>query len=342
MNPEEREFFNRQIKIKGLGLAGQEKIKGTSILIVGLGGLGCQVFINLLSSGVGKLFLVDGDIVSRSNLSRQWIYTEKEVGRRKVEVAKEFGKGRNPWTEIQTYPSYLNTSLAKEVIPNVDLVIDCSDNFNSRYLINDSCVFFNKPFIYGGMDKDLFQWAILNWNQGPTYRCLFPEEPKNDFIKACNERGILSVNPSILGSIQARESIRVILEDEKGPNGRLNTLNLENWDFNAIELVRTEDYSDLRIKEDYGGVCSLLSTLEIGMEELDPSRAIIDVREEWESAENPINGAINIPLSELPVKGKELDKDKAYALYCDSGRRSLIGIKALEELGFENVQSLRI
>jgi sulfur-carrier protein adenylyltransferase/sulfurtransferase len=346
LNSEEKNFYSRQIKLDDIGEKGQEKLKSSRVLIVGAGGLGCSVLSQLTGCGVGNITLIDGDVISVSNLSRQPLYSHDDIGKQKVQVAKEFSLQRNPWLNLECHFDYLTPGLALSLFPEIDLVVDCTDNFPTRYLINDACVHFNIPFVYGGIDRDMIQWAVFNYHNGPTYRCLHPEEPLSSFIKSCDDRGVLGVTPAILGSIQARETLKVILGNKELEEFRFHLLNTLDWDHQAFKAKRKGEYKDQKIKSAYGGWCNTELVKEIEIESLvngksSTSDILIDVREPEEFKEFHLENAINIPLASLKKRIEEIGVDSRVILYCKTGQRSLTAGEILKELGLKNVFSLK-
>jgi len=346
LNKEEKKIYSRQIKLKDLGEKGQEKLKSSRVLIVGAGGLGCSVLSQLTGCGIGNITLVDGDKISISNLSRQPLYFQDDIGKQKVLVAKEVSLRRNPWLNLETIFAYLTPNLVKSFLSKIDLVVDCTDNFPTRYLINDACVHFNIPFVFGGIDRDMMQWAVFNYRNGPTYRCLHPDEPLSSFIKSCDDRGVLGVVPAILGSIQAREVVKVILGNEELEDFRFHILNTRDWEHKAYKAKRKSDYKELGIKTAYGGWCNTELVEELDYESISNGKSpkediLIDVREPAEFEEYHLENAINIPLGSLERRFEELPFESKIILYCKTGQRSLTGCEILKNLGLKNVFSLK-
>ncbi len=338
----EREYYSRQLRLSDFSESDQQKLNSTGVLVIGLGGLGSIAADLLAGVGVGNLVLVDGDRVSRSNLARQGLYTSDDIAKPKSELAKSRLEKRNPFISIESINSFFNPGLAKELVPSVDLVLDCSDNFPTRYLVNDACVEFEKPFVFGGIDRDLIQWAVFNYQSGPTYRCLHPDEPLASFIKSCNDRGVLSMTPALLGSIQARESLKVLLNDSSLDQFFFNILNTKSWDLQRFQASRTAEAEKARIRESYGGWCNSGGVKEVGIDSVEQLGAcLVDVRETSEYERFHLESSINFPLSTLAQNYQELPKNQALILYCQTGQRSITAAEMLQKNGFEQVYSLR-
>jgi molybdopterin/thiamine biosynthesis adenylyltransferase len=212
MNPKR---YIRQTILKGFGAEGQRKLANAKVLVVGAGGLGVPVLTYLNAMGVGTLGIVDADVVSISNLHRQVLFTEAMVGLLKVHAAAEQLQKQNPETKINAYPTFLDLSNALEIIGNYDLVVDATDNFPTRYLINDACVILNTPFVYGALHGFEGQVSVFNYENGPTYRCLFANMPMADAIPDCNENGVLGILPGIVGNLQALEVVKLFVVSAK-------------------------------------------------------------------------------------------------------------------------------
>ena len=339
---EEYSYFSRQLRLPGFGEKELHTLQSSSVLVIGLGGIGCTLSDQLVGMGVGHLGLVDGDRVSKSNLSRQPLYNSKDEGQLKVEVASTKLENRSPRITLELFPEYLTPGLAKSIFPKFDLVVDCSDNFPTRYLVNDACVEFEKPFIFGGIDRDLIQWAVFNYKNGPTYRCIHPDEPLSSFIRSCDDRGVLSSVPAILGTIQARETIKAILHDPILKEFQFNILDTRTWTIDSLKAKKIPNSSNQKIKEVYGGWCNSLLVEEIDLASaLDKKARLIDVREKHEYDAFHLDSAFHIPLGSLLERSSELNRQEFIVLYCKTGQRSLTGAEMLKKSGFENVLSLR-
>jgi adenylyltransferase/sulfurtransferase len=232
--------YDKQIALPEVGEAGQQKLAEAKVLVVGAGGLGCPALQYLAAAGIGTIGIVDGDVVNETNLHRQVLYTNSDVGKPKVEVAAERLKQLNPELEIQTYSEFLTASNAMDIVANYDLIVDATDNFAARYRINDVCVKLDKPVVYGAIHRFEGQVSVFNYKGGPTYRCLFPDKPAENQIPNCNETGVLGVLPGIIGTQQATEVLKIILGIGEVLSGKLMTLNLLTNFTRTFEFARND------------------------------------------------------------------------------------------------------
>lgn len=242
------ERYSRHISLSEVGLLGQIKISKAKVLVVGAGGLGSPLLLYLTAAGVGSIGIVDFDQVSINNLQRQVLFRESDVNRNKAEAAKEILFTHNSEIELKCYSVVLSVENAADLIENYDIVVDCTDNFRTRYLINDVCVKLNKPFVFAALYKFEGQLSVFNYNNGPTYRCLFPSPPKAGEVPNCEEAGVMGVLPGILGLYQANEVIKLILNLGDSLSGLLLSINLLTNQHNLISFKRNEAEVD-KIKE---------------------------------------------------------------------------------------------
>ena len=226
MIKEEKQRYNRHIIMPEIGMDGQLKLKKASVLVIGAGGLGCPVLQYLGAAGVGRIGIVDFDKVDASNLQRQILFGVADIGKFKAEVAKERLLANNPYITVETHVTKLDSSNALSIIGEYDIVVDGSDNFATRYLVNDACVILNKPLVFGAIYKFEGQLCVFNYQNGPSYRCLFPDQPSADSIPTCSQIGVVGVLPGIVGSMQANEVIKVILEKDDVLSGRFLTIDI--------------------------------------------------------------------------------------------------------------------
>ncbi len=321
--------YEKQIKLKGFSLAAQQLLQNSKVLIIGAGGLGtpCAQYLN--GVGVGTIGIIDEDIINVSNLPRQTLFNEAEIGLFKVEVLiKKLGL-QNSATNFICYKSFLTPSNALSIIQNFDLVIDASDNFGTRYLVNDSCVILNKPFIYGAVHEFEGQISVLNYKGGPTYRCLFAENDEPDNILNCNENGILGVLPALMGTYQALEAIKLITGIGKLLNGQLLIVDtLSQSHFKIAVIPFPENKNIYTLKENYATpVCALdlnlidVITFKSWLKE-GKQITVIDVRNADEFKEGTLPGAYNIPLTELVKRQIEIDFELPVIIICATGVRS--------------------
>lgn len=341
MNPDR---YIRQTSLSGFGPEAQAKLKASRVLVVGLGGLGIPVVQYLNAMGVGTLGLVEQDVVDITNLQRQVLYTEGDVGRPKLDLALEYLKQRNSATEIHAYDSFLNRQNALDIIQGYDLVIDASDNFATRYLINDSCVILRKPFVYGALHGFEGQLAVFNYKGGPTYRCLFPEMPGIHEIPDCNTNGVLGVIPGIVGTLQALEAVKVLTGTGNVLSGILMIYSGLNQSVQKIRLsLNPKNLEIITLRAEYGEPgCRYGGEIGrhdfAGMIERGDKIRIIDVRNPGEFESFHLPGSVNIPLGELKSHRDEFGKHKTLYLICATGIRS----RAAQQWVRENFPQLKV
>ena len=329
--------YQRQTTLKGFGLEGQQKLKSAKVLVVGAGGLGVPVLTYLNAMGVGTLGIVDADTVSFSNLHRQVLYTEKMVGIPKVKAAKSQLQQQNSDTKIESFQTFLTSSNALELISDYDVVVDATDNFPTRYLINDACVLLNKPFIYGALHGFEGQVSVFNYNGGPTYRCLFPEMPSADAVPNCNEHGVLGIVPGIIGNLQALETIKVITEIGDVLSGVLLLFDGLTQRYQRMNLrLNPENKRIKKLANIYDFDCET-SFKSIEAKEFQRLYSkgnieLIDVRTDKEYLAGHIDGAKHIPLNQLVERVDEIQMHSTVYVICQSGARSQKAIFQLSEL----------
>ncbi len=327
--------YIRQTTLKDFGPLAQQKLAEASILVVGIGGLGIPVLQYLNAMGVGTLGMMDQDVVGFSNLQRQILYSESDIGRPKLEVALERLSAQNTETTFKTYETFLVRDNALEIIADFDVVIDTSDNFPTRYLVNDACVILNKPFIYGALHGFEGQVSVFNYQGGPTYRCLFPQMPSDKEIPNCDDNGVLGVIPGIVGSHQALEAVKVITGIGEVMSGKLLIFNGLDNSYYKINFPHVpENLTIFALEESYGEQSCAIGS-DISMEELqqllevkDPIQ-LIDVRSAIEFREFHLPNSINIPLAEFENRLQEIDSRRPVYLLCQTGKRSRIARQEL-------------
>ena len=328
--------YDRQIILKEFGEKAQKKLSSANVLLVGAGGLGTPILQYLNSMGVGHLGIIDQDVVHESNLHRQVIYTEKQIGVSKVRAAKDFLISQNSHTKISIFETSLTKENAIDIILNFDVVVDASDNFPTRYLVNDACVILNKPFVYGALHEFEGQISVFNHNGGPTYRCLFSKPPKENEIPNCNTQGVLGILPGIVGSLQALECVKIITGIGKPIVGSLlifNALKQQYYKFKFpkkpenIKIYNLLDSYQLACETDILGITPKQFKKLIKIKSLQ----IIDVREPFEVKKHPLQGAINIPLLSLMEKLKDINLSPKVYFICQSGARSLKAVKQYQK-----------
>ena len=354
--------YSRHLIMPEVGLEGQQKLKEAGILLVGAGGLGSPLAVYLAAAGIGRLGIVDFDQVDFSNLQRQIIHRTEDVGRLKVESAKERVQGINPEVQVQTFNTKLSRDNVMELIQGYDIVIDGTDNFPTRYLVNDACVFQKKPNIYGSIFRFDGQATVFMPFQGPCYRCLYPEPPPPGMVPSCAEGGVLGVLPGLIGVVQATEAVKLIIGKGEPLIGRLLIYNALKMEFREVKLQRNPECPVCGERPtvteliDYEAFCGLTrgqeaeaapSEHDLGPGEIqallrkERGVVLLDVREPHEYDIVHIEGSTLIPLSELHLRTNELDTADTIVTYCHHGQRSLQAIKTLERFGFKKLKHLR-
>jgi len=355
--------YSRHLLLPEVGLEGQERLKGSSVLLVGTGGLGSPVALYLAAAGIGRMGLVDYDIVEFSNLQRQILHGTSTLGERKVLSALARLRDLNPDIAIEVHDEPFTKDNALRIAEPYDLIIDATDNFPTRYLINDVCVLQGKPNIYGSIFRFEGQASVFWANHGPCYRCIFPEPPPPGLVPSCAESGVLGVLPGTIGTIQAAEAIKILLGIGETLLGKLLLYNALDMSFETIKLKKNPKCKicspdpEISVLIDYEAFCGApgydrgespaYEALEIKPEELalrlrrkDPLR-LIDVREPHELSISRIKQAELIPLGEFAARIHELDPSQEIVLLCRTGTRSARALQLLYGAGFQNAYNLR-
>jgi molybdopterin/thiamine biosynthesis adenylyltransferase/rhodanese-related sulfurtransferase len=364
LSKEELERYSRHLIMPEFGVAAQRKLKNARVLIIGTGGLGSPTCLYLAAAGVGKLGIIDFDRVDASNLQRQIIHTTPDVGRSKIESAREKIQALNPHVEVVGYEQAFEAQNAKEIVADYDLVIDGTDNFPTRYLTNDVCVLLNKPNIYGSIFRFEGQASVFWAAHGPCYRCLFPTPPPPGLVPSCAEGGVLGILPGIIGVIQATEAIKVLTGIGEPLVGRLQLFDALSMKFRELKLRKDPNCplcgENPSITEliDYQNFCGApaadtpaADTPAAEEKQMTPQTlfdkikadhgfVLLDVREDHEVEICQIDGSTCIPLSSLADRFQELDATSEMVVYCRSGVRSQKAINFLRQQGFENVHNL--
>jgi len=369
LSHEEVQRYSRHLIMPEVGMAGQKKLKAASVLLIGAGGLGSPLAMYLAAAGVGRIGLVDYDVVDYTNLQRQIIHGTKDVGRSKLESAKARILDINPHVQVDAYPVPLTSANALEIFAPYDVIIDGTDNFPTRYLTNDACVLLGKPNVYGSIFRFEGQASVFYAAEGPCYRCLFPEPPPPGLVPSCAEGGVLGVLPGTIGAIQATEAIKLILGQGEPLIGRLLLYDALAMEFNEVRLRKSPncpicgDQPTLTELIDYEQFCgmpahdhSLYTSAQANgdavpaitpvalKERLDAGDdlLILDVREphEWEIANLSDLGARLIPMGEVAARMHELDTAQEIVVQCRSGGRSADVIRELQQHGFKKLLNL--
>ena len=363
LSNEEIKRYSRHLLIPEVGLAGQKKLKASSVLVVGTGGLGSPVALYLAAAGIGRIGLVDYDVVDFSNLQRQVIHGTEGLGTLKVDSAKKRLLDINPDIAVQTYNAAFTSENALEIAKGYDLVIDGTDNFPTRYLVNDVCVMLGIPNVYGSIFRFDGQVSVFDGVDGPCYRCVFPEPPPPGLVPSCAEGGVLGVLPGTVGTMQATEAIKVLLGIGKSLKGRMLLYNALDMSFDFIklrknpkcrvcspdpeitELIDYEDFCGMPMHDHDEGSAGAdwdVSVTELAdlLKGAHPPK-LIDVREPHELQIAALEGAELYPLGQLAGRLSELDTAEDLVLLCKSGTRSTRALELLVGAGFRKVKNLK-
>lgn len=356
LSRDERLRYGRHLVLPNVGSDGQRRLKAARVLLVGAGGLGSPAALYLAAAGVGTIGLVDFDVVDVSNLQRQVLHGTSDVGRSKLDSARERIQDVNPHVAVDTYELRLTSANALDILREYDIVVDGTDNFATRYLTNDACVLLGKPNVYGSIFRFEGQASVFATEHGPCYRCLYPEPPPPGAVPSCAEGGVLGVLPGIVGTIQATEALKLLLGIGAPLIGRLLLIDALGSRFRTVGLERDPNCPacgthEIRELIDYDAFCQEQPSSEAATAEITPRELaerfaagetvdVIDVREpyEWEIARLP--GARLIPLGTLPHAVSSLDPQREVVLYCHRGVRSARGVELLAAAGFTRVWNL--
>jgi len=354
--------YSRHLIMPEVGMKGQKKLKAASILMIGAGGLGSPLGMYLAAAGVGTLGIVDFDVVDETNLQRQLLHGTNDVGRSKLESAKEKINEINPNVKVITHETRLTSENALDIISKYDLVVDGTDNFPTRYLVNDACVLLGKPYVYGSIFRFEGQVTVFSAKggdtaNGPCYRCLYPTPPPPGLVPSCAEGGVLGILPGIIGSLQALEAIKLVIEEGEPLTGRLLLFDALNLKFRELKLHKNPDcpicgdnpsIHKLIDYEEFCGISpddnySLQDTISVNQlkEKLDNEEDIflLDVREPHEYEISNLDGYL-IPLNDLPDRINELDSSRDIVVHCKMGGRSAKAVSFLKQAGFKKVKNL--
>jgi adenylyltransferase/sulfurtransferase len=354
--------YSRHLIMPEVGMEGQLKLKNASVLLVGTGGLGAPAALYLAAAGIGRIGLVDFDVVDYTNLQRQVIHGTKDVGKPKIDSAIESMHDINPFVKLDRHEVALSSENALEILKDYDYIVDGTDNFPTRYLVNDACVLLKKPNIYGSIFRFEGQATIFAYPGGPCYRCLYPEPPPPGLVPSCAEGGVLGILPGIIGLVQATETVKLILGVGQPLVGRLMLYDALAMKFRELKLRRDPecpacgDHPTITKLIDYQQFCGMphreeekkpvTASGDIDAVELKAKLdrgddfKLIDVREPHEFQICRIPGSTLIPLGELPKHLHELDPAAEYVMHCKMGGRSAKAVDLLRQSGFKNVRNL--
>jgi len=361
LTKKEIERYSRHLIMPEVGMEGQLKLKQAKVLCIGTGGLGAPLGLYLAAAGVGRIGLVDFDKVDDSNLQRQILFSTKDVGRPKIEAAADRLHGLNPEIQIDAFDTHLSSENALDILKDYDIVVDGTDNFPTRYLVNDACVLLNKPNVYGSIFRFEGQITIFGFPEGPCYRCLYPEPPPPGLVPSCAEGGVLGVLPGIVGAIQAAETLKLIIGKGDSLIGRLLLFDALAMRFRELKLRKNPDcpmcgaHPTITKLIDYAEFCGMRGeeapAPQTSVPEITPRdlRArldrgddlyILDVREPHGFQICNLGGHL-IPLGDLSKRASELDSSREIVAHCRSGKRSAEAVEFLQRAGFRKVLNLK-
>ncbi|MBI4931465.1 MAG: molybdopterin-synthase adenylyltransferase MoeB [Bacteroidetes bacterium] len=356
--------YSRHLLLPEIGIEGQEKIKNSKVLIIGAGGLGCSVLMYLTAAGVGKIGIIDFDTVDETNLQRQVLYDINDVGQLKSEIAKYKLSKQNPLIEIESINSKLSTQNAIEIFSEYTIIVDGTDNFSTRYMVNDACVLSGKTLVSGSIFKFQGQVSVFNYQNskkefGPTYRCLFASPPPAESAPSCSEIGVMGVLPGIIGTLMANEVIKIIASIGKTLSGKILLVDSLTMNFHTIAIERNPEAiksapqsAEAFRKTDYDYFCGIKNNKppirEISSEKLfsliasEEKIQLLDVREPNEMPEVSELNDLKVPLGEIEKHIHKIYRDKKVIVICRSGNRSRKAIELLyEKFGFQNLYNLK-
>ena len=354
--------YSRHLILPEVGMEGQRKLKAARVLCVGTGGLGSPLALYLAAAGIGTLGLVDFDVVEASNLQRQIIHSTRDIGRKKLDSAEEKLKALNPAMNVVKHDTMLTSANALEILKDYDIVADGTDNFPTRYLVNDACVLLHKPNVYGSIFRFEGQASVFATEHGPCYRCLYPEPPPPGLVPSCAEGGVLGILPGLVGVMQATEVIKLILGKGESLIGRLLLVDALNMRFRELKLRKNPEcpvcglHPTVTRLIDYQQFCGIVpetpqeANVKNGIPQIsvkDLKRRIdagedvqlIDVREPFEYQIAQIGGKL-IPQNDVPQRLAEIDRDREVIVHCKSGGRSQRIAEFLKQSGYQNVANL--
>jgi adenylyltransferase/sulfurtransferase len=361
LSKEEILRYSRHLIMPEVGMEGQLKLKNAKVLCVGTGGLGAPLGLYLAAAGVGRIGIVDFDVVDNTNLQRQVLFSTADVGKPKVEAAAARLRGLNPDITIDVHETALSSDNALEIFKDYDIIVDGTDNFPTRYLVNDACVLLGKPNVYGSIFRFDGQITVFGYPGGPCYRCLYPEPPPPGLVPSCAEGGVLGVLPGIVGTIQAAETLKLILGKGEPLVGRLLLFDALAMKFRELKLRKNPEcpvcgeHPTVTQLIDYVEFCGIRGeeapSTVTGIPEISPTELktrldrgddlyILDVREPHEYQICNIGGHL-IPLGELSRRAAELDSSKEIVAHCRSGKRSATAVEFLQKAGFKKIWNLK-
>jgi adenylyltransferase/sulfurtransferase len=336
--------YSRQIRLPEFGDEGQERLQNGSVLVVGAGGLGSPVSMYLAAAGVGRIGLVDFDRVDETNLHRQLLYATDDVGRPKLEAARERLAEINPHVTVDLHETLLSSENALEILRDYDVIVDGTDNFPTRYLVNDACTLLHKPNVYGSVFRFEGQVSVFDAERGPCYRCLYPDPPPPHLVPNCAEAGVLGVLPGVIGTLQATEAIKLLAGIGEPLIGRLLIYDALASSFRRLTIPKNcHAHAPVTHLIDYEGFCN---PMDINAQQLDEQLKrgddvyLLDVREPQEWSAGHLAGATHIPMRQVPAQLAEIPRDRDIVVYCRSGARSANVQQFLKANGITRVKNL--
>jgi adenylyltransferase/sulfurtransferase len=359
--------YSRHLIMPEVGIQGQRKLKAASVLLIGTGGLGSPLGLYLAAAGIGRIGLVDYDVVDETNLQRQVIHFTSDVGKSKLDSAAAKLSDLNPYLVIEKHNTPLTSENALELLANYDVIIDGTDNFPTRYLVNDACVILGKPNVYGSIFRFDGQLTVFDARRGPCYRCLFPEPPPPGLVPSCAEGGVLGILPGTIGTLQATEAIKLILGIGDPLIGRMILYDALNMTFDTIKVrknpkcpvcgehptihelidyeqfcgVPAHDRSEYKVKSAEAGVKSITVHDLKAQIDADSAPVLLDVREPHEWEISSLDNSLRIPKNRVVARADEIPRDQEVVVYCKTGVRSRDSIVLLQNLGFTNLVNLK-
>lgn len=360
LSTDELRRYSRHLILPEVGLEGQRRLKAASVLVVGAGGLGSPLALYLAAAGIGRLGIVDFDVVDETNLHRQVLHGTSSVGRSKLESARARLADLNPHVAVECHEARLTSANAMEMLARYDVVVDGTDNFPTRYLVNDACVLLGKPNVHGSIFRFEGQASVFDAARGPCYRCLYPDPPPPGLVPSCAEGGVLGVLPGVIGVVQAIETVKLLLGIGEPLVGRLLVFDALGMRFRELKLRKDPacplcgERPAIRELVDYEAFCGITPQAEEAMAEGDigvrdlkarldarEDFDLVDVREPFEARIASIAGARLIPLGQLPARASELDSSREIVLMCHHGNRSQRALEFLRQSGFRKLKNLR-
>jgi adenylyltransferase/sulfurtransferase len=352
LTKDEYRRYGRHLALAEIGESGQRRLKASSVLVVGAGGLGSPAALYLAAAGVGQITLSDFDVVDASNLQRQILFGTEDLGRAKAEAGAERLRALNPHIEVDVVGERVSTANAQALVDAHDAVVDGSDNFGTRYLVADACVLAGKPYVYGSIHRFEGQASVFHAPHGPCYRCLFPEPPPEGLVPNCAQAGVLGALAGLVGSIQAAEAVKCLVGAGTPLVGRLLLIDLLGGTFREVRLRRDaacpacgERRTITQAVEVAGPGCPAVPA--VGAKELaallesTAPPVLVDVREAWEFGAATLDGALHVPLGEVPVEAARLPRDREIVVFCSVGPRGQRAAELLHAAGLDRVRNLR-